>query len=187
MLASFSDEFDSRLGAVKNELRLLGDEIPKALKESSKGTPAARLLNDVINIWAESLKDCAESAEKDINGRQFMHNFEKHPLVVVFGVVKAGKSTLGNFIHGREFRNASFDNPYKSKIPKSKIVIERKGRDDRDKEQFDARHCKLLSSCACIRFMFRTSSIECGSSLILKSDRRTFPHHMAVLSFSFAQ
>ena len=43
-----------------------------------------------------------------------MNKNEKYLLTMVFGQVKTGKSSLGNFIAGKKFYNAKFDNEYKN-------------------------------------------------------------------------
>ena len=53
---------------------------------------------------------------------------------MVFGAVKAGKSTLGNFFAGKKFLNALFDNRYK-KISKPVFETEERGRDTGDVEK----------------------------------------------------
>ena len=53
---------------------------------------------------------------------------------MVFGAVKAGKSSLGNFFAGKKFFNAPFDNHYK-KIPKPIFETEERGRDTGDIEK----------------------------------------------------
>ena len=50
---------------------------------------------------------------------------------MIFGAVKAGKSSLGNFFAGKKFFNASFDNHYK-KISKPIFETEERGRDTGD-------------------------------------------------------
>ena len=42
-----------------------------------------------------------------------MSKHEKYLVVMVFGAVKSGKSSLGNLFAGNAFRKAAFDNAYK--------------------------------------------------------------------------
>lgn len=136
ILDNFSVEFSQKLDSVSSEL-LCMKNMTNELK-CKEDSPAAHFLNLEIASWAEILNECSDIVQKNITGRNFQNRFEKEPLVIVFGIVKAGKSTLGNFLHGREFRDAKFDNPYKNKIPIGKIVVEESGREDiSDKESFD--------------------------------------------------
>ena len=48
-------------------------------------------------------------------GQKFMHKNEKFLVAMIFGQVKVGKSSLGNFIAGKYFVDAPFDNEYKSR------------------------------------------------------------------------
>lgn len=42
-----------------------------------------------------------------------MNKHQKYLVVMVFGAVKAGKSSLGNFMAGKSFLEAPFDNAFK--------------------------------------------------------------------------
>ena len=72
-----------------------------------------KALNDVIEGIANSVKTWQEAFESSKRGKKFMHDHQKFLATMVFGAVKAGKSTLGNFLAGREWLNAPFDNVYK--------------------------------------------------------------------------
>ena len=129
ILSSFSLEFSEKLNSIGQELNNLS--VLTLNLRCNDNSPAATLINSEIDIWSSRLKQCSEYTKNNIVGREFQSKFEKSPLVIVFGVVKAGKSTLGNFLHGRSFRKAEFDNEYKNgQIPISKIYVEESGRDD---------------------------------------------------------
>ena len=136
-LDAFSHSFNASLGGVAKELDAL-PALAKGLRRASD-EPAAGLVNGEVDGWTAQLAACAKVAREAITGREFQNRFQKQPLVVVFGPVKAGKSTLGNFMLGKAFREAPFDNPYRSgAIPKAKIVVEESGRPDaKTKEWFD--------------------------------------------------
>ncbi len=57
-----------------------------------------------------------------------MHEHEKYLVVMVFGAVKSGKSTLGNFLAGREWLKAPFDNVYKH-IPPTEFKTQEQARE----------------------------------------------------------
>lgn len=79
------------------------DAVQEKLKESLAQFEA------VISDWTE----CIQEAKK---GQAFIHENEKHILVMVFGLVKSGKSSLGNFLAGKQFINAAFPNEYKKRF-----------------------------------------------------------------------
>ncbi len=145
-LDAFSHSFNASLGGVAKELDAL-PALANGLRRASD-EPAAGLVNGEVDGWTAQLAACAKMAREAITGREFQNRFQKQPLVVVFGPVKAGKSTLGNFMLGKAFREAPFDNPYRSgAIPKAKIVVEESGRPDaKTKEWFDVN--SIESTCS---------------------------------------
>lgn len=137
ILNGFNVEFANKIGTVKERLDSLSN-LTQALR-LPEDAPSAELVNGEIREWQDILTACGKKAQENFKGEDFQKRFEKSPLVIVFGIVKAGKSTLGNFIHGRSFRAASFSNPYTTHaIPDSKIHVEESGRpDEREKTDFD--------------------------------------------------
>ena len=137
ILDKFSDEFTTKIESVSAKL----DELTSltAKLRVDEDSPIASLVNCEIGNWQQIIDACRNEAKKQIDGREFQSKFEKVPLIIVFGIVKAGKSTLGNFVHGRAFRQAEFDNVYKNgKIPISRIIVQEKGREDAsEKDAFD--------------------------------------------------
>ena len=121
-----------RFGQKTNSLM----KAPGKIKESRTTVDSAldevmQGLNNAINSWHKSIA----SSKK---GQQFMHDHEKYLVVMVFGAVKAGKSTLGNFIAGREWLSAPFDNVYKH-CPVTEFATQEKGRDTGDFEKVNGR------------------------------------------------
>lgn len=145
-LDAFTNDFNARLDGVSKELGTL-PSLSEGLKLAD-GAPAAKLVNGEVDGWTAQLRACAKTAQETVIGRSFQNRFEKQPLVVVFGPVKAGKSTLGNFILGKALREAPFDNPYRSgAIPKAEIVVEESGRKDaKTKAWFDVN--SIESTCS---------------------------------------
>lgn len=68
---------------------------------------------DSIDLLQNSLTEWENNIRRNTEGQEFMHRNERHLLTMVFGQVKTGKSTLGNFIAGQKFLDAEFDNEYK--------------------------------------------------------------------------
>ena len=145
-LDAFSHSFSVSLDRIAKDL----DTLPALAKglRLADGQPAAALVNGEVDEWVAQLTACSKTAREAVVGREFQNRFQKQPLVVVFGPVKAGKSTLGNFMLGQAFRTAPFDNPYRSgAIPKVRIVVEESGRRDaKTKEWFDVN--SIESTCS---------------------------------------
>ena len=145
-LDAFSHSIKSSLSGVVKEIDML-PALAQGLRQSND-TPAAGLINGEVDGWTSRLSECSRTTREAVTGHEFQNRFQKQPLVVVFGPVKAGKSTLGNFVLGSAFRGAPFDNPYRSgAIPKAPIVVEESGRKDaRTKEWFDVN--SIESTCS---------------------------------------
>lgn len=70
-----------------------------------------------------------EEQDKNVKGVKFMSKNQKYLVAMVFGEVKTGKSTLGNYFAGKYLKDAPFDNLYKHKAP-PEFYIEESGRKD---------------------------------------------------------
>ena len=128
-LETFSQNLDSR-----------SDKIPVLLKNFETavfaGSSAKKsATNEVERAAQKSLENFRAIIEawsgkidSDRKGKQFIKKNEKFLVVMVFGAVKAGKSSLGNFFAGKSFFRAPFDNHYK-KIPRPIFETEERGRD----------------------------------------------------------
>lgn len=135
-LARFSQNLDAR----SEKIPVLLEDFETAVFSSGNKTKSRRQnavekaaqksldhLREVVEGWREKI-------EVDRKGREFIRKNEKYLVVMVFGAVKAGKSSLGNFFAGKKFINASFDNPYKH-IEKPVFETEERGRDTGDVEK----------------------------------------------------
>ena len=116
-LAGFSEEIDAKSNEVAKLLTLF-EQQSEAIKGSFTQYIDSRdrigmALAANLTAKNEAIKTWKTKIEKDRKGREFMSKHEKYLVVLVFGAVKSGKSSLGNFIGGRYFRNAEFDNVYK--------------------------------------------------------------------------
>lgn len=65
--------------------------------------------NRAINMWQHQI-------DKYISGKEFVNKFEKSLLLIVFADVKAGKSSLGNFISGYAFKGTPYEYLYTSPV-----------------------------------------------------------------------
>ena len=148
------DEFFVKLDKMQNDLTKFSqtldnrsDKIPILLKNfktavlqstNNENNPNSNAVEREIQKSLENFRNIIETwneeIEKDRKGKQFIKKNEKYLVVMVFGAVKAGKSSLGNFFAGKNFFNAPFDNHYKE-IPKPIFETEEKGRDTGDIEK----------------------------------------------------
>jgi len=71
-----------------------------------KGELAA-LLAAAFNHLSAGLVAWTSAVRRDISGREFINRFERSVIVTVYGKVKSGKSSLGNFIAGVDRANGS--------------------------------------------------------------------------------
>ena len=114
--------FETALFAQANDKKTIGkNAVEQAARKALDGIRA------IIETWREQI-------EADRKGREFIKKNEKYLVVMIFGAVKAGKSSLGNFFAGKKFVNAPFDNPYKH-IPRPIFETEERGRDTGDVEK----------------------------------------------------
>lgn len=115
-LENFSLTIDKKRDDVFNLLRQFGQGIQQDFSVSGQATDgngveaalqsALLQIQNSVNQWDEAMKVKAK-------GVDFMSKHEKYLVVMVFGAVKSGKSSLGNLFAGNAFRQAPFDNAYK--------------------------------------------------------------------------
>ena len=137
-LAAFSQNLDSRSDKIPALLKNFETAVfaeKNAEKKSANAVERAtqKSLNNiraVVETWSEKI-------DADRKGKQFIKKNEKFLVVMVFGAVKAGKSSLGNFFAGKNFFSAPFDNHYK-KIAKPVFETEERGRDTGDISKDDS-------------------------------------------------
>lgn len=131
-LENFSGEIDIKRDNVFKELNYFEkfclNKKSEYYPKGNKLNPIEEKLVNTIEDINENIKQWHHQIEKNKKGIKFMHSHEKYLVVMVFGAVKAGKSTLGNFFAGKEFIKASFDNEYKHREHPI-FATEEKGRD----------------------------------------------------------
>jgi len=117
-LGEFSSETDTRRDEVFKALTNFAaksKEVIPQIEGDQSNIQKAMLsvvdeLNDSIDVWNKHI-------ELNKKGTKFMKEHEKYLMIMIFGAVKAGKSSLGNFIAGKDFLEAGFDNAYKHLEP----------------------------------------------------------------------
>ena len=101
--------------AVLKNLETREKEIIDELKNDIKKTEDD-IMQEIFDSSSESLYLSMSRVNKKIEeaakGMAFIHDFEKHFTVSVFGKVKAGKSYIGNLIMGHPVRKAGLTSSY---------------------------------------------------------------------------
>ena len=114
MQNEISKREDDVLAVLKN-LETKENEIITELKKRIAKTEDENM-QEIFDKSSESLYLSISEANKKIQeavkGMTFIHDFEKHFTVSVFGKVKAGKSYIGNLIMGHPFRKAGLASSY---------------------------------------------------------------------------
>ncbi len=147
------NEFFKKLDKMQRELTLFSqnldnrsEQIPKLLEDfeqtvfsfAAAPTDEENAVERAAKKSLEKLKltveDWRKKIEAERKGKEFIRKNEKYLVVMIFGAVKAGKSTLGNFFAGKDFLYIPFDNPYKH-IAKPVFEMEERGRSTGDFEK----------------------------------------------------
>lgn len=133
-LQDFSQKLNQRDHAVKTALEEFSSQLAtQTVVSKDDGSPITMALFDVLQDINHSVVNWKNKVLDYQKSQQFMHDHEKFLVVMVFGAVKSGKSTLGNFIAGREWLKTNFDNVYKHQPP-TEFATQEKGRDTGDIE-----------------------------------------------------
>lgn len=133
-LAKFSQNLDRRSEKIPTLLKNFETAIFSTAKKSSGTNAVERAAQKSLDNLRAVIETWSDKIDADRKGKQFIKKNEKYLVVMVFGAVKAGKSSLGNFFAGKKFFNAPFDNHYK-KISKPIFETEERGRDTGDIEK----------------------------------------------------
>ena len=135
-LAKFSQEIDDRSEKIPALLRNFEKAVfdsSENMKLSSKNAVDKAAQNSLANLRT-SIESWRHKIEQDRKGREFIQKNEKYLVVMIFGAVKTGKSSLGNFFAGQKFLTAPFDNRYKHIAPPV-FETEERGRNSGDVEK----------------------------------------------------
>ena len=128
-LERFSQNLDRRSEQIPSLLKTFEQTVFTAGNKKISGNNAVeRAAQKSLDNMRAVVETWRDKIEADRKGKQFIAKHEKFLVVMIFGAVKAGKSTLGNFIAGKSFFDAPFDNRYK-KIPKPIFETEESARD----------------------------------------------------------
>lgn len=117
VMNTFSDSVKERQEKIIKALEEFQKETVQ-LKEQcmTKGDPCNQVeevTNQAIVAIDQEIDGWNQKKQQNIKGTKFMNKHQKYLVVMVFGAVKSGKSSLGNFIKGDSFVKAPFDNAFK--------------------------------------------------------------------------
>lgn len=127
----------SAIGRAENEVFEVLEQAatafaPKVGENISAGeTNALReTINRVFSDFTDGIRRWKQEMAERSEVRSKLEDMGTGLIVVVFGRTNAGKSTLGNFLRGRQLRVAAFDNAWKrGDFPLSPITVIERGKD----------------------------------------------------------
>ena len=128
-LSGFSQAIDER----RNKINKLLSDIPiqsNILNQSSiqkKSNQVDYAVAEVINDFNSAIRKWNDALQSNLKGIQFIKKHEKYLVVMVFGAVKSGKSSLGNFFAGKYFVDSDIKTEYLNR-EKPLFVSEESGR-----------------------------------------------------------
>lgn len=100
VLKSLEEREHDVINAIKGEIAKSKDETMQKIFDMTSGS------------LYETMSAANKKIEEAVKGMTFIHDFEKHFTVSVFGKVKAGKSYIGNFVMGQPVRKAGLASSY---------------------------------------------------------------------------
>ena len=128
-LSGFSQAIDER----RNKINKLLSDIPiqsNILNQRSiqkKSNQVDYAVAEVINDFNTAIRKWNDALQSNLKGVQFIKKHEKYLVVMVFGAVKSGKSSLGNFFAGTYFVDSDIKTEYLNR-EKPLFVSEESGR-----------------------------------------------------------
>lgn len=115
-LQESKDIIESRQGEIGHAIELLKKQVVLGNVDEKDISPIKQLGFKQINEYKKTVDQWVMEVDKYVQGKQFVNQFEKSVLLMVFGDVKAGKSALGNFIAGTSFKGTYYEK-YNKPIP----------------------------------------------------------------------
>lgn len=132
-LKSFTLDADSKKEKIDSAMQKLVQKVGATHSDLEKGDPFEDKIITTREGLLHSLKEWRSEVENFTKSYNFMRENEKNMLVMVFGAVKAGKSSLGNFLAGKKFIELEDENVYKRIFDNPKLrpqfKIEEEGRE----------------------------------------------------------
>lgn len=109
MLKSYQKDIDEKQQQIYN---LLDSIVSSEVKRAPEENKLTALANRQIEQYNKTLFSWKKAVERYVTGKEFVNKFEKSLLLIVFADVKAGKSSLGNFISGYAFKDTPYGDLY---------------------------------------------------------------------------
>ena len=97
------DDFQKETGTLKQQYLVKGKHCNHVEEATNQ---AIQMIDKEIETWNQQKL-------QSVKGTAFMNKHQKYLVVMIFGAVKSGKSSLGNFMAGKSFLEAPFDNAFK--------------------------------------------------------------------------
>lgn len=108
-LQNHTNEVDSKQSAIKNLVESVQTEDESKFTANSE---IDELCQKQIFQYNKSIAAWQKIVGRYINGKEFVNKFERSLLLIVFADVKAGKSSLGNFVSGYAFKDTPYGKLY---------------------------------------------------------------------------
>ncbi len=103
-LRTFSQSIESRQEQIKESLLALKQNVGSNVQGSpvpdENKSQIRRAVEEDLRHFETRISAWIELIDRHLDGKEFINQFEKSILLMVFGQVNAGKSTLGNFVAG---------------------------------------------------------------------------------------
>lgn len=132
--APLANRHEQAFAEVKQFEETCNQLISTSVKKSGNANAVEKALAHSFGNTKDLLQEWNRQIQARQEGLKFIQDNQKKLVIMIFGAVKTGKSTLGNFFAGREFQKAPFDNEYKV-IAKPVFGTVEKGRETGDIEK----------------------------------------------------
>lgn len=130
-LDGFSQEIDERRDEINKILLSIpakSNEFSKVVKPKKDSNLVDKAVESILTEINASIDSWNNDLTSQLKGTEFMKKHEKYLVVMVFGAVKAGKSSLGNFFAGKYFSNSNVETEYNHR-DKPQFISEESGRE----------------------------------------------------------
>lgn len=98
-ISTFSKNITEKDKNIRNIIEGLNSSFEK-INIDKKDNEFSKEINESIYIYKARIKQWLDMVNSYMDGKEFINQFEKSMLVVIFGNVNVGKSSIGNFISG---------------------------------------------------------------------------------------
>jgi GTP-binding protein EngB required for normal cell division len=99
-IRAFEGRLEERHQTVQRIIADLGATIHAPLTSEARSSP---ILEEILQKLSDSMAVWKASLEREVDGQEFSQIFDKSLIVMVYGKVNSGKSSLGNFLAGQVF------------------------------------------------------------------------------------